>query len=47
MMNEKGADSPAPDQAARDLVSQADTGAREPIGAGGKVLLGTALAWST
>ena len=46
MMNEKGADSPAPDQAARDLVSQADTGAREPNGAGGKVLLGTALAWS-
>ncbi|MCP5408393.1 MAG: TRAP transporter permease [Chromatiaceae bacterium] len=45
-MNEKRSDSPAPGQAARDLVSQVDTGAREPGGVAGKVLLGTALVWS-
>ena len=46
MTKERNTASPDPGQAARDLVSQADTGAREPGGVQGKVLLGTALAWS-
>lgn len=46
MTNGNNADSPAPDQQARDLVAEVDTGAREPAGAAGKVLLGVALCWS-
>jgi len=46
MTNNNKADSLAPDQKVLDLVSKADTGAREPAGAGGKVLLYVALTWS-
>ena len=46
MTNGNNADSPAPAQQARDLVAEVDTGAREPAGAAGKVLLGVALCWS-
>ena len=46
MAKEKKVVSTAPGQAARDLVAKVDTGAREPVGVGGKVLLGTALIWS-
>jgi len=46
MIKQKITDSTDAGQAARDLVAQVDTGAREPEGIAGKVLLGTALCWS-
>ena len=38
--------SPLPTESLEDLVAQTDTGARQPSGAIGKVLLYTAIAWS-
>jgi TRAP transporter 4TM/12TM fusion protein len=46
MSNEKEhADSDA-ERAPQDLVAQSDRGARQPIGTAGRILIGTALAWS-
>ena len=46
MNSEKENAGPDAERSLQDLVAQSDRGAREPIGTAGRILIGTALAWS-
>ena len=46
MSEDRPAGTPMSDEELQDLVASTDTGARNPVGPAGKIILGAALLWS-